>query len=85
MMLGMLRYDCADGGRSDAHGVVGHRDGQRVLVGLRVDGDGLDAHLLGGPDDAQCDFAAVGDEDTIEHGHLRLAGLVVEEHGPVLD
>jgi hypothetical protein len=34
-------------------------------VALRVDGDGPETHLAAGPDDANRDFAAIGDE------HLR--------------
>ena len=45
------------------HGLVGQLDVQRVLVGLGIDGDGRDAHLAGGLDDAAGDFAAVGDQD----------------------
>jgi hypothetical protein len=40
----------------------------RVLVGGRVDGDRLDAHLARRPDDAQRDLAAIGDQDLLEHG-----------------
>jgi hypothetical protein len=40
---------------------------QRILVGLAVDGDGLDAELLAGAQDAQRDLAAVGDQDALEH------------------
>jgi hypothetical protein len=35
-----------------------------------VDGYRRDAHLLAGADDAQRDFAAVGDEDFLEHSRL---------------
>ena len=53
--------------RADADVLVGEADVQRVLVGLGVDGDGLDAELAAGADDAQGDLAAVGDEDFLEH------------------
>ena len=36
-------------------------------VGIGVDGDGLDAQIAAGADDAQGDLAAVGDEDPGEH------------------
>ena len=53
--------------RADADVLVGEPDVQRVLVGLGVDGDGLDAELAAGADDAQRDLAAVGDQDFLEH------------------
>ena len=53
--------------RADADVLVGEADVQRVLVGLGVDGDGLDAQLAAGADHAQRDLAAVGDQDLLEH------------------
>ena len=38
----------------------------RFLVGVGVHGDGLDAEIAAGPDDAQGDLAAVRDEDPRE-------------------
>ena len=55
------------GGRADADGFVGQVDVQGVLVGLGIDGNGLDAHLAGGLDDAASDFAAVGDQNFSKH------------------
>ena len=43
------------------------RDVQRVLVGGRVDGDGLDAELVQRADHADGDLAAVRDQDAVEH------------------
>ena len=57
--------------RPDADVLVGEPDVQRVLVGLRVDGHGLDAHLPARQDDAQRDLAAVRDQDLLEH-HVTL-------------
>src|SRR5205085_288604 len=57
----------ARGRRSDVHRLVGELDMARVLVGIGVDGHRLDAHLPGGLDDAAGDFAAVGNEDLVEH------------------
>ena len=54
-------------GRADADGLVREQDGQRVAVGLAVGDDGLDAERPAGPQDAQRDLAAVGDEDLAEH------------------
>ena len=53
--------------RTDADVLVGEPHVQRVLVGLRIDGDGLDAQLAAGADDAQRDLSAVGDQDFLEH------------------
>jgi hypothetical protein len=38
-----------------------------LLVDIGVDGNGLDAEFLAGPDDAQGDLAAIGDKDFMEH------------------
>ena len=53
--------------RTDADVLVGEPHVQRVLVRLGVDGDGLDAQLAAGADDAQRDLSAVGDQDFLEH------------------
>ena len=53
--------------RADGDGRVGHLDMQGVLVGLRIDGDRLDAHFARGLDDPAGDLAAIGDQDTLEH------------------
>ena len=54
-------------GGTDAIGEVGELDVQGVLVGIGIDGDRLDAKLLAGADDADGDFAAIGDENSPEH------------------
>jgi hypothetical protein len=41
---------------------------QRVIIGIGIDGDRLDAHLPRGLDDAAGDFAAIGDQDFGDHG-----------------
>jgi len=52
------------GGRgADADVVVGEADVQRLAVGLGVDGDGLDTKFAARADDAQCDLAAIRDQD----------------------
>jgi hypothetical protein len=40
---------------------------QRVLVGLRVDGDRLDAEFAARVNDPQRDLTPVGDQDLFEH------------------
>ena len=60
--------------RADADVLVGEAHVQRVLVGLRVDRDRLDAELAARADDAQRDLAAVRDQDLIENiGHQGFA------------
>ena len=68
-----------DGGRgAEAVGLVGVEDVEGGAVGVGVDGDGRDAELAAGPDEAEGDFAAIGDEDLAQGGHQRgiLAGLL---------
>ena len=60
-----LQVALAAGRGADVHGLVGQLDMARVPVGVGVDGDGRDAHLLRGLDDAAGDFAAVGDQDLL--------------------
>ena len=57
-------------GRTDADAFVGHLNGTRVLVGLGIHDDALDAELVGGAHDAQGDFASVGDEDLVKHARF---------------
>ena len=54
--------------RADGDGLVGHLDVQRVPVGVGIDRDRLDPHPAGGLDDPAGDFAAIGDQDALEHG-----------------
>ncbi len=57
----------ARGRRAEQHGLVGQLHVARFLVGLGIHRHGVDAHLVGGGDDAAGDFAAVGDQDFGEH------------------
>ena len=52
---------------TDADVFVGEADVQRVLVRLRIHGDGLDAQLAARDDDAHRDLAAVGDQNFLKH------------------
>ena len=54
--------------RADADRFVGELDVQRVGVGGRVHGDGLETHLATRADHAQRDLAAISDQDFLEHG-----------------
>jgi hypothetical protein len=40
---------------------------QRIAVSLTVDGNGANAEFLAGIEDAQCDFATIGDQDLTKH------------------
>ena len=55
------------GRRTNGDRLIGHFDVERILIGFRIDGDGLDAHAARRLDDAAGDFTAVGDEDFLEH------------------
>ena len=52
---------------ADADGLVGELDVERLDVGLGIDRQGLDAQLAAGANDPKGDFAAVGDEDFLDH------------------
>ena len=53
--------------RSDADVLIGVANVKRVAIGLRVDSHGLQSHFFAGLNDAQCDLAAIGDEDFGDH------------------
>ena len=65
-------------GRADGDGGIGHLDMQGVLVGLGIDRDGLDPHAAGGLDDPAGDFAAIGNQNTLEHYAKRPLPFLVE-------
>jgi hypothetical protein len=54
-------------GRTDAHAFIGEAHVHGVSVGGRVHGHGLDAEFLASAQYPQCDLAAVGDQDFLEH------------------
>jgi len=53
--------------RADADGFIGETHGQRVAVGLAVDGNRADAQFLARTDHAQGNFSAIGDQNLLEH------------------
>ena len=55
------------GRRPDAHRFVGQQHVLEAGVGGGVHGDGLDAQLAAGAQDAQRDLAAIGDDDFFQH------------------
>ena len=57
----------ARGRGADRVRFVGQADVQRGAVGVAIDGDGNNAHLAAGSRDPDGDFAAIGDEDLLEH------------------
>ena len=54
-------------GRSDAHALVGKPHMHGIRVGGGMHGDGRYAELLAGAQHPECDLAAVGDQDLVEH------------------
>ena len=60
--------------RTDADGFVGEADVQREAIGFGIDGDGLDAEFPARGEDAQGDFAAIGDQNFSEHFIRDLSG-----------
>ena len=52
---------------ADGDGFVGHLDMQRIRVGLGIDSHGLDPEPSRGLHHPAGDFAAVGDQDLVEH------------------
>ena len=62
--VGDVEIAVGGGRRADAHGVVGQAHVHGVGIGGRMDGDGLDAHLVRRAVDAKRDFAAVGNQDS---------------------
>ena len=53
--------------RADAVCLVGFGDMEGVGVGIGIDRDGLQPHAARGADDADGDFAAIGDQEGFEH------------------
>ena len=47
-------------------GLVGELDVQAVDISVGVDGNGLDTHLLGGPDDTASNLSSVCNQDLVK-------------------
>ena len=71
-----LDHKIALGGRrrADADRLVGHLDVARILVGVRIYRDGLDAHAACGLDHAAGDLTTIGNEDFLEHVIVLIPG-----------
>src|SRR5215813_5864098 len=52
--------------RADADRLIGESHMRAVAIGLGVNRDGLDPEFLAGGDDANGDFAAIGDQDLLK-------------------
>jgi hypothetical protein len=65
----LVRQQIGLGGRrrTDVHRLVGHFHVQRAGIRIGVDRHRLDPQRLGTLDNATGNFAAIGDEDGIEH------------------
>ena len=62
-----LQVAVAAGRGANVYRLVGQRHMAGFFVGIRVNGNRLDAHFFGCGNDAASDFAAVGDQDFGEH------------------
>jgi hypothetical protein len=65
----VLDDEIALGGRrrADGDGLIGYFDVERVAVGVGIDRNGCNPHPACGFYDATGDFAAIGNEDSLEH------------------
>jgi hypothetical protein len=54
--------------RADTNGFVSQLNVEGIVIGFGIDRQGPDPQFFAGADDAEGDFAAVGDQDFIEHG-----------------
>ena len=55
------------GSGADADRFVGELYVEGLLVGLGIDGQGLDSEFVTSANDAKCDFAPVCDENLFDH------------------
>jgi hypothetical protein len=67
------------GARTDADGLIGGLDVERIVIRLGVNGERTDAEILAGTNHPKGDFAAVSDEDFVEHGFSRGIGRLTPE------
>ena len=62
--------------RPEPHRLVRHQHVRAARIGVRIDRDGGDAHLLGGAEHPARDLAAVGDQDLLEQRPLLFSFFV---------
>jgi hypothetical protein len=65
----------------DADGFVRELHVERVHIGLRINRETANAQLLAGADDAESDFATVGDEDLFKHQRRRWGAADLRHSG----
>ncbi len=86
---GHVEVGLGRGRTADADGLVGEQHVLQIVVDRGVHRDGLDAHFAAGAQDSQSDFAAVGNDDFIEHRRRvrSLCGALIDDEQdlPVLD
>ena len=75
-----LQITLGAGGRADADRFVRQLHVQRIDIRLRVNRERADAEFLAGADDAERDFAAVGDQDFFEHRVAQAFSLARARH-----
>jgi len=61
--------------RPDQDGIIGHLDVEGVTVCLGLDGNRLYSHSAGRLDNPAGDLAAIGDQNSFEHGLVYLQSL----------
>ena len=52
---------------ADVKRFVSYPNVKRVFVDFGINGDGFDFHFAAGADDSNGDFAAIGDQNFVEH------------------
>src|SRR5882672_2536134 len=67
-----IKVAFARGGAADVASKIGQFHMQRVPVGIGEYGDRFDSQALAAADDAARDFAAVGDQQSLDDSHQRL-------------
>jgi hypothetical protein len=58
------------------HGLIRHLHERRTRVGIRINRDSLDTHAARRRDDPAGNFAAVGDQDFLEHKRVLFCRFV---------
>ncbi|MCY1275166.1 hypothetical protein D9M70_238010 [compost metagenome] len=72
-----VQVGLAGRGRADAHRFVGQRQMHQLAIGGGVNGHRLDPELLARAQDAQRDFATVGDQHFFQHRELPVPQAMV--------
>ncbi len=68
-------------GATDTNGLVRQQNMLQIVIHSRMYGNGLNAHFPAGPQYSQGDFAAISNNDLIEHRRLvRSLGSALIDH-----